>query len=106
MKKSITVIGVVVLFALTAAAQDVPQMETFLGYTYVRANSATNVPAFSANGGSGQYVYNFNKWIGGVADIGAVHNGNIHNIHLDTTVANFLFGPRVPVRLWSRVTPY
>ena len=31
---------------------------TFLGYTCVRANSATDVPAFSANCGSGQYAYN------------------------------------------------
>jgi opacity protein-like surface antigen len=105
MKKSITVIGMVVLFALTAAAQDVPQMETFLGYTYVRANSATNVPAFSANGGSGQFVYNFNRWIAGVADIGAVHNGNIGGAHLDSTITNFLFGPRVALR-YSRLTPY
>ena len=107
MSKKITLIGVVLLFAFTAAAQDTtPQMETFLGYTFTRANSATNVPAFSANGGSGQFVYDFNKWISAVADVGAVHNGNIHNIHLDTTIANLLVGPRLPVRLWSRVTPY
>jgi opacity protein-like surface antigen len=107
MGKKITLIGLVLLFAFTAAAQDTtPQMEAFLGYTFTRMNSATNVPAFRANGGSGQFVYDFNKWISAVADLGAVHNGNIHNIHLDTTMANFLVGPRVPVRRWSRVTPY
>ena len=107
MGKKLTLIGVVLLFAFTAAAQNTtPQMEAFLGYTFTRMNSVTNVPAFSANGGSGQYVYDFNKWISAVADVGAVHNGNIHNIHLDTTIANLLVGPRLPVRLWSRVTPY
>jgi hypothetical protein len=106
MMKSITVVGAVLLLALAAAAQDVPRAEIFLGYTYTRANSATDVPAFSANGGGGQFVYNFGKWIGAVADLGAVHNGNIGGYHLDTTMTNFLFGPRVPIRVHSRVTPY
>jgi opacity protein-like surface antigen len=107
MGKKITLIGVVLLFAFTVAAQNTtPQMEAFLGYAFTRMNSATNGPAFSTNGGSGQFVYDFNKWISAVADLGAVHNGNIHNIHLDTTMANFLVGPRLPVRLWSRFTPY
>jgi flagellar motor protein MotB len=81
-------------------------VETFFGYTYTRVNSATNVPAFSANGGSGQFAVNANKWFSIVADIGAVHNGNIHNLNLDTTLTNFLFGPRItPVRT-SRVRPF
>src|SRR5579864_5137275 len=105
MKTSIVVLGMALLFALTAAAQDMPQMETFLGYTYVRANSATNVPAFSANGGSGQFVYNFNKFFGGVMDLGAVHNGNLSGFHIDNTTVNFLFGPRFSLR-YSRLTPY
>jgi hypothetical protein len=69
-------------------------------------NSQSNVPAFSANGGGGQFVFNFNKWIGGVADIGAVHNGNIGGYHLDSTFTSYMFGPRVTVRNWSRVQPY
>jgi len=105
MGKSVAIIGVILLFAIVAAAQDTPRMETFLGYTYVRANSATNVPSFSANGGSGQYAYNFNKWISGVADLGAVHNGNIGGLPLDSTFANFLFGPRISLR-YSRFRPY
>ncbi len=106
MKKTIAALGAVSLFALTAAAQDTPKAETFLGYTYTRMNSATNVPAFSANGAGGQFVYNFGKWIGAVADLGAVHNGNVGGYHLDTTVTNFLFGPRIPLRISHRVTPY
>jgi hypothetical protein len=106
MTKSIAILGVVLLFAMTAAAQDTPVAEVFLGYTYTRVNSASNVPAFSANGGGGQFVYNFGKWVGAVADVGAVHNGNIGGYHLDTTLTNFLFGPRIPIRLNERVTPY
>jgi opacity protein-like surface antigen len=107
MKQCIPVIGLGLILTFTLAAQDkATQMETFLGYTFTRFNSATNVPAFSANGGSGQFVYNFSNWLGGVADFGAVHNGNIHNIHLDSTAATFLLGPRVALRRWSRFTPY
>jgi opacity protein-like surface antigen len=105
MRRSIPVIGGVLLFAMIASAQDAPKMETFLGYTYVRFNSATNVPAFSANGGGGQFVYNFNKWIGAVADLGAVHNGNIGGVNLDSTAATFLFGPRVSMH-HGRIRPY
>jgi opacity protein-like surface antigen len=94
------------LFSLAATAAEETQMETFLGYTFTRANSATNIPSFSMNGGSAQFVYNFGDWFGAVADLGAVHNGSIHNINLDSTLTNFLLGPRVSVRKWSRVTPY
>jgi hypothetical protein len=54
-----------------------------------------NVPAFSANGGSGQFIFNFSRWLGGVADLGAVHNNNMNGFQADTTIANFLLGPRV-----------
>jgi hypothetical protein len=105
MKKSFVVVGAILMFALVAAAQDVPKMETFLGYTYSRMNSASNVPAVSANGGGGQFAYNFNKWIGAVADLGAVHNGNIGGHMVDSTQMSFLFGPRVSLR-YSRIRPY
>ena len=106
MTKSLAVITACLLSIMVAAAQDTPKAEVFLGYTYVRANSAHNLPAFSANGGGGQFAYDFNKWIAFVADLGAVHNGNIGGAHLDTTFMNFLFGPRVPIRNHSRFTPY
>src|SRR3954447_8445687 len=106
MKKSIALLGGVSLFALSAAAQDVPRAEAFMGFTYTRVNSASNVPAFSANGGGGQFVVNFGKWFGAVADVGSVHNGNIGGYHTDTTLTNFLFGPRIPIRVSHRVIPY
>ena len=105
MRRSISTIGVILVFAATAAAQVTPKVETFLGYTYTRANSATDVPAFSMNGGGGQVAVNFNKWVGFVMDMGAVHNGNINDRHIDTTVSNYLFGPRISLR-YSRIRPY
>jgi hypothetical protein len=91
--------------AVVAEAQDTPKMETFLGYTYVRANSATNIPAFNAHGGGGQFVYNFNMYLGAVADIGAVHSGDISGHQIDATMTNFLFGPRLSMR-FRTLRPY
>ena len=100
-------VGSVLLFSLGAtAAENGTQMETFLGYTFTRVPSVQNISPFSMNGGSGQFAYNFNHWLGGVMDLGAVHNGSIHNTSLDSTLANFLAGPRLSIRHWSRVTPY
>jgi outer membrane protein OmpA-like peptidoglycan-associated protein len=106
MKKCVLTIGAALLAVWSAAAQEVPKVGAYLGYEYVRFNSATNVPAFSANGGGGQFVYNFNGWLGGVADVGAVHSRNIGGVGLDTTIANFLFGPRLSIRKSKHVTPY
>ena len=105
MKNTWSLIGLVFAAATVVSAQDYPRAETFFGYTYMRANSASNVPSFSANGGSGQVAVNFNKWVGFVMDVGAVHNGNISDVHLDSTFTNFLFGPRISFRK-SRVRPY
>ena len=106
MQKIVTSTVLVALCSLTAfAADDHPKIETFAGFTYMRANSATDVPAFSTNGGGGQLAVNFNKWVGFVMDIGATHNGNISDVHLDSTFVNYLFGPRISLR-YSRITPY
>ena len=53
MKGRLAVIGVTLLCVVVAAAQDIPKVETFLGYTYVHVGRATNVPSFGANGGGG-----------------------------------------------------
>jgi opacity protein-like surface antigen len=105
MKTTCTVVGGALLAALAAAADEMPRMETFLGYMYVRANSAGSLRPVSTNGGGGQFAYNFNKWLGAVADAGAVHSGDIGGAAIDNTTLNFLFGPRVSLR-YPRLRPY
>src|SRR3954467_15625289 len=105
MRKLLCLPLVALCSVVSYAADDHPTWETFAGFTYMRANSATNVPAFSTNGGGGQVAVNVNKWVGFVMDIGAVHNGNISDVHLDTTLVNYMWGPRVSLR-YSRFTPY
>jgi hypothetical protein len=83
MEKSLTLIVGGLLFALVANAQDVPKFETFLGFTYKRTDLQSDnalgksIGSFSMNGGSAQFIYNFNKPISFVADLGAVNRGNV-----------------------------
>ena len=107
MKKCTAIVGVTILAAAwTATAQETPRFETFLGYEYVRFNSSSFLPAFSANGGGGQFAFNFNSMLGVVFDAGAVVNNNIGGFQFNSTAANFLAGPRFSVRRWGRIRPY
>ncbi len=107
MRKIIAVMIAVPMFALVAGATDVPKMETFLGYNYVRFNPNSDVfPSFNANGGGGQFVYNFNKWIGAAVDLGAVTRGSFDNFNVDATVINFVAGPRITFHNHSRFIPF
>jgi hypothetical protein len=85
-KKYFTVNVLVLLFVAVAAAtqNDVPRYEAYLGFQYVRANQfnqntglGTVIGGFDMYGGHGQFIYNFNKWISGVIDAGAVNKGNV-----------------------------
>lgn len=105
MQKILAITVLILLCGGAFAADDHPKAEAFFGYTYTRVNSASNVPAFSANGGTGAVSVNFSKHVGFVSEIGAVHNGNISDVHLDTTLTSFLFGPRFSLR-YSRVNPF
>ena len=112
MKKSITFVVGVLLFTLVAGAQDVPKFETFLGFTYMRTDLQSDnvlgrsIGSFSMDGGSAQFIYNFNKTIGFVADLGAVNRGNVGVVNIDNRTAFFLFGPRLSHHSSSRFTPY
>jgi opacity protein-like surface antigen len=107
MKKTITIIAASLSFALAAVAADNPKMETFLGYDYVRFNPDSGfVPSINANGGSGQFVYNFWKGVGLAFDAGAVNKGVLNGRDVDTTVVHFVAGPRFAYHNHSRFTPY
>src|SRR5436190_9859200 len=106
MKRYAVIVAATVLAAWTAVAQETPKSEVYLGFEHVRFHAPTIGPDFKANGGNGQFIYNFNSWFGGVLDMGAVHNGSIAGLTLDSTFASALAGPRLSVRKWSRFTPY
>ena len=56
-------------------------------------------------GGSGQFIYNFNKWISAVGDFGAVNKPNVGVVNASNTTAFTLAGPRVYFRK-GRLSPF
>jgi hypothetical protein len=94
-------------FALVLSATDEPKMQTFLGYNLTRFNPSSGyTPSFNANGGGGQFVYNFSHWIGGVFDMGVATKGTLRGAPIDSTVINFVAGPRFAWHNHSRFIPY
>jgi hypothetical protein len=95
-----------------------PRVELFLGYSYLHA-----VPGLAAgnrlvwlNGGSSSIAYNFNRYLGIVADVGAMTNSEVrftgaYTSTVDVNNSNvnaftYLFGPRLSFRKYNRVTPF
>jgi hypothetical protein len=107
MQKIFVITGAALLCAMTAGATDYAQYEVFAGYNWVRFNpNSPFVPSFNANGGNGQFVYNFNRWFGGEFDGGAVTKGTLNHFNVDTTVVNFVAGPRVTFGHQGRFRPF
>src|SRR5271165_6750484 len=96
------------LFGLCAFAQDgpTPKADVFFGYSFLRVNSAQQIPAFTANGGVSTLGLNFNNHFGLEAEFGGYYNGNVKNLQLDTTSFSYLFGPRVSYGRTKRFDPY
>jgi hypothetical protein len=95
MTKSVRFIASALLFTAAAFATDYAKYEIYTGYQFVRFNPNSGyIPSFNANGGGGQFVYNFDKWIGAAVDLGAVTKGTLGGYDVDTTVVNFMAGPR------------
>src|ERR1700759_2296351 len=92
--------------SVVAFAQEVPKVDLFFGYSFLRYNSAQTIPAFTANGGIGTLGINFNNHIALEAELGGYHNGNVNDYHFDTTSFSYLFGPRISYGRSRRVDPY
>ena len=117
MKRTISLIVGALLCALVATATDeTSKYEVFLGYTTLRTDVQNQNPLlnehvsdFFMSGGSGKFIYNFNKRFSAVADLGAVHADadifHATNDRVGDRTAFFLFGPRFSHRS-SRVSPY
>ena len=129
MKKYFTINVLVLLFVAVAAGtqNDVPRYEAYLGFQYVRANQfnqntglGTVIGGFDMYGGHGQFIYNFNKWISGVIDAGAVNKPNVVvpglitnpggtlsvlDVGVQNTTAFTYGGPRIYFRT-NRLAPF
>jgi hypothetical protein len=94
------------LFGTVVLAQDVPKADLFFGYSFLRANQAQSIPAFTANGGLFNAGFNFTNHIALEGEIGGYHNGNVGGKQFDTTSYSYLLGPRFSLGRSRRVDPY
>ena len=108
--KSKVVVCLLAFLSFTAAAafaQETPKLDVSVGYSYFRDNPSTSgVPSFNLHGGSASAAYNFNDWLGAVADFGGYHANNILGSGVDGTLSTYLFGPRISYRKHERFTPF
>lgn len=107
--KGKVVVCLLALLSITAvaSAQDVPKLDVFVGYSYLRDNPSTSgVSGFNLHGGSASVAYNANHWLSAVADFGGYHANNVLGSGIDSTVSTYLFGPRFSYRRFERVTPF
>jgi opacity protein-like surface antigen len=111
----LVVLGLFLLAASPALAQDTPQGELFVGYTYARTNLRTNTTpevkdSANLHGVNVAGGWNVNKWFGIYGDY-AYHGGTEDNLFegflpkTEIRLNSFTFGPRVTYRT-ERVAPY
>ncbi|MGA9884137.1 MAG: hypothetical protein WBQ34_10500 [Candidatus Acidiferrales bacterium] len=88
--------GVLLLFSVSARAQD--RAQVFGGYSYMHIGDD---PSLNTNGWEFSGQYNFSEWLGGVADFDG-HYGTSQGFNRNTHA--FLFGPQIS---WpARVSPF
>ncbi len=90
------------LLCLSSSAQERTTTEVSLGYSYIRANpAASNSPDFNIHGGTASVALNPRSWFGIVGDFGGYHMDR-----LDSSFGTYLFGPRVYLPSYRRITPF
>ena len=97
-------VAVVLVSAGVLSAQEAttPRFEVGASYSGVHLDGANNNTQITGNGGSGYVEYNFNRYLGAVADFGAYANTRDG---INETALTYLFGPRLNWR-HSRFNPY
>ncbi len=104
---SASLLALVTIFGLSTSAQEVPKIDAFVGYSYLRANPATSgIGEFNLNGGSASVSYNVRDWLSGVADFGGYQVGKINSVNVDNHVLTYMFGTRFTYRRSRKITPF
>jgi opacity protein-like surface antigen len=96
-----------------------PKVELFLGYSHFGTGSNDTTIGnrmVGLNGGSASIAFNFNRYIGLVADIGGYANSQLQLtgtganeplvVNANGSAYTFLFGPRLSFRNSTRFTPF
>jgi hypothetical protein len=112
-------VSATVLFCLFTStrvlAQDVPQVEVFGGYSYLKGNS-TRYNGFASHGWDASLVENLNRWVGLEADLSDHYGTSADDLRIRSDVLTvplnyaprftFLFGPHFSYRKSPKITPF
>ncbi len=106
MRKVVCLLGLVFLASLSAAAQDIPTVDLFAGYSFLHTAPGIAIPSFNANGGIGSVALNLTSWGGLVVEVGGIHASSIHGTDVNATALSYLAGPKISFFRHSRFTPF
>lgn len=104
-------LGIACLLSMTVSAQEIATAEVYLGYSYLRTATGTQVNAFNNNGGLGALQYNVNEYLAIVGELGGYAAGNVsirgrEFSSVDQTYFSYQFGPRFSMNKEGRYTPF
>jgi outer membrane protein OmpA-like peptidoglycan-associated protein/opacity protein-like surface antigen len=92
-----------------------PKVEWFLGYSFWRATPTSNGNRIGyMHGGSTSVAYNFNRYVGFVADFAGFDNSKVtlfgpagsETFNAGGSAYTFMVGPRLSYRKYEKFTPY
>jgi outer membrane protein with beta-barrel domain len=106
MRRVVCLLGLVFLFSLGAAAQEVPKVDLFAGYSYVHTSPGIAFPAFTANGGVGSVALNLTNWGSLVVEVGGIHASTINGTDVDATALTYLAGPKISLFHYRKFSPF
>ncbi len=101
MKRVLWLLPAVLVFCMTANAQETPRAEITGGYSFLDAN--VNGTSFHLNGGFGSATENLNSWFGGRFEVNAFSGTTSGK---SVTAQTFTFGPVFSYRKYQRITPF
>ena len=100
MQKAGLLFALVLFFSVAAAAQEVPKVEVFGGYSHLFAN--LNNTSYNLDGVHASAAENVNSWFGGVLDFSSNFGSNAG---LNVNAQSIMYGPRFTYRKSRAVTP-
>jgi len=106
MCKYVCLVGLVLFFSLSAAAQGDSKVDIFAGYSYLHTSPGLHESSFNANGGDVSIAFNVNSWASLVAEVGGIHASSIGGTDVDANAETFLFGPKISLFRQSKLTPF
>jgi hypothetical protein len=118
-RKTVSVVGIILLFGIAAWAQEFPRAEVGFNYDYLRyAPSAPYSSSHRLDGGGGELNININEFLGIKMDLQGYGSANaVFNIapnsvfplgargNVSGNLFTYLFGPQIKVRT-HHVQPY